>query len=131
MTQSQVTVQISPESKPTIPPWMGEVAAFARVLTHQGTLTAISEQVRFARARFGHYDLIDFVVVLLGYTISGEAALKAFYERLAPWASSFMASFGRSQLPHRSTLSRFLAALDQPPVEALRTLFQGAAPHSI
>ena len=124
MTQSQVTVQISPESKPAIPSWMGEVAAFARVLTHQGTLTAISEQVRFARARFGHYDLIDFVVVLLGYTISGEATLKAFYERLAPWASSFMALFGRSQLPHRSTLSRFLAALDQPPVEALRTLFQ-------
>jgi FPC/CPF motif-containing protein YcgG len=27
-------------------------------------------------------------------------------------------------LPHRSTLSRFLAALDQPTVEALRTLFQ-------
>jgi hypothetical protein len=103
---------------------MGEVAAFARVLTHQGTLTAISEQVRFARARFGQYDLIDFVVVLLGYTLSGEATLKAFYERLVPFAEPFMALFGRSQLPHRSTLSRFLAALDQPPVEALRTLFQ-------
>src|SRR5260370_3879749 len=34
-----------------------------------------------------------------------------------------MALFGRDQLPHRSTLSRFLAALDQPTVEALRTLF--------
>jgi hypothetical protein len=72
----------------------------------------------------GSHDLIDSVVVLLGYTISGEATLKAFYERLAPWASPFMALFGRSQLPHRSTLSRFLAALDQPTVEALRTLFQ-------
>ena len=63
---------------------MGEVAAFAQVLAHTGTLKALQEQVRFARARFGHYDLIDFVVVLLGYTISGEATLKAFYERLAP-----------------------------------------------
>jgi hypothetical protein len=35
-----------------------------------------------------------------------------------------MALFGRSRLPHRSTLSRFLAVLDQCPVEALRTLFQ-------
>lgn len=35
-----------------------------------------------------------------------------------------MALFGRNHLPHRSTLSRFLAALDQPSVEALRTLFQ-------
>ncbi len=34
-----------------------------------------------------------------------------------------MALFGRDRLPHRSTLSRFLAALDQVAVEALRTLF--------
>lgn len=34
-----------------------------------------------------------------------------------------MALFGRERLPHRSTLNRFLAALDQAPVEALRTLF--------
>jgi hypothetical protein len=55
---------------------------------------------------------------------SGEPTLLAFYERLLPFASPFMALFGRNQLPHRSTLSRFLAALDQPTVEALRTLFQ-------
>jgi hypothetical protein len=34
-----------------------------------------------------------------------------------------MALFGRDQLPARSTLSRFLAALTEAPVEALRTLF--------
>ena len=34
-----------------------------------------------------------------------------------------MALFGRDRLPARSTLSRFLAALTQEPVEALRTLF--------
>ncbi len=33
-----------------------------------------------------------------------------------------MALFGRERLPARSTLSRFLAALTQAPVEALRTL---------
>ena len=123
MTSSSVTIQITPESRPTIPSWMGEVAAFAHVLTHAGILSTIAEQVRFARARFGHYDLIDFVVVLIGYILSGEPTLLAFYERLAPWASPFMALFGRDELPHRSTLSRFLAALDQAPVEALRTLF--------
>jgi hypothetical protein len=36
-----------------------------------------------------------------------------------------MALFGRYRLPHRSMLSRFLAALDQPGVEAVQTLFQG------
>lgn len=35
-----------------------------------------------------------------------------------------MALFGRNTLPCHSTLSRFLAALDQPSVEALRLLFQ-------
>jgi hypothetical protein len=34
-----------------------------------------------------------------------------------------MALFERDQLPARSTLSRFLAALTEEPVEALRTLF--------
>jgi hypothetical protein len=36
-----------------------------------------------------------------------------------------MALFGRDQLPARSTLSRFLTALTQEPVEALRSLFLG------
>jgi hypothetical protein len=124
LTRSSVTIQITPDSKPTTPPWMGEVAAFAQVLTHTGSLKTVQEQVRFARARFGHYDLLDFVAVLIGYILSGEPTLLAFYERLAPWASAFMALFGRGQLPHRSTLSRFLAALNQPTVEALRMCFQ-------
>ncbi len=64
------------------------------------------------------------VVVLIGYAVSGEPTLKAFYERLWPFASTFMALFGRNALPCHSTLSRFLAALDQPGVEALRLLFQ-------
>src|SRR5438876_41138 len=70
------------------------------------------------------YDLIDFAVVLIGYALSGEPTLKAFYERLLPFAEVFMALFGRRRLPSRSALSRFLAALDQESVEALRTLFQ-------
>lgn len=77
----------------------------------------------FARRRFGRYEVLDFVAVLLGYAISGERTLEAFYERLSPWADVFMALFGRERLPARSTLSRFLAALSPEPVEALRTCF--------
>jgi hypothetical protein len=123
MTHSQVTIQITPTSRPSTPSWMGEVAAFAQVLTQTGILKAVQEQVHFARARFGQYDLIDFVVVLIGYAVSSEPTLKAFYERLMPFAEPFMALFGRHLLPHRSTLSRFLAVLDQASVETLRTLF--------
>ncbi len=124
MTHASVTIQITPESRPAIPSWMGEVAAFAQILTHVGILKTIQERVRFARARFGQYDVIDFVAILIGYALSGEPTLLAFYERLLPFARPFMALFARNQLPHRSTLSRFLAALDQPTVEALRACFQ-------
>src|SRR5258708_3477732 len=61
--------------------------------------------------------------MLIGYAVSGEPTLKAYYERLQPFAPAFMGLFGRSQLPHRATLSRFLAALDEPFVEALRSVF--------
>src|SRR2546423_6421620 len=124
MTQTSVTIQVNPESVPSTPLWMGEVAAVAQVLTHVGLLKAIQEHVQFARARFGQYDTMDFVVVLLGYALSGEATLQSFYERLAPFAAVFMALFGRHRLPSRSALSRFLAALDQGAVEALRTQFE-------
>src|SRR6266567_1142664 len=99
------------------------MSLIAHYLRHQGVFALIEERVRFARRRFGRYELIDFVAVLLGYAISGERTLETFYERLQPFANTFMALFGRARLPARSTLSRFLAALDQTPVEALRTVF--------
>ncbi len=95
----------------------------AQVFITSGVLKNIEQQVRFTRARFGVYELVDFVAVLIGYAVSAEPTLLAFYERLTPFATAFMALFGRKALPHRCTLSRFLAALDQPPVEALRRLF--------
>lgn len=124
MTHPSVAIQIVPESVPSVPSWFAEVAIVAQVFTTSGLLQKIAERVRFARARFGTYEVIDFVVVLLGYTVSAEPTLQAFYERLMPFATVYMALFNRHALPHRSTLSRFLAVLDQPTVEALRMLFQ-------
>ena len=100
--QAQITIQTSPESVPAVPPWLGEVAVIAHALRRLGVLATIEKRMRFARRRFGHYDLIDFVVVLLGYAISGESTLEAFYERVQPFAAPFMALFGRERLPHRS-----------------------------
>ena len=106
-----VIIQTSPESVPSTPSWFGEVALMATYLRKHNVLTKISEGVRFARRRFGRYDVIDFLAVLFGYARSFERTLEAFYERLQPFAVPFMALFGRDQLPARSTLSRFLAAL--------------------
>jgi len=118
-----VTIQTSPQLVPSTPSWFGEVTLIAHYLRRIGVLSAIEGRVRFARRRFGHYEVVDFVAVLLGYAISGECTLEAFYERLQPFANAFLPLFGRIRLPASSTLSRFLAALDQAPVEALRMVF--------
>src|SRR5439155_3513040 len=124
MTHPRVHIQIAPTSVPSTPSWLGEVAVLAHVLSQFGLLKAIQERVQFARPRMGDYEVIDFAVMLMGYAVSGERTLQAFYQRLHAFAESFMALFGRADLPHPATLSRFLAALDPVPVEALRTLFQ-------
>jgi len=123
IADGSVIIQTSAEFVPSPPSWFGEVVLMATHLRQHGVLSKISEGVRFARRRFGRYEVIDFLVVLFGYAISGERTLEAFYERLQPFAVPFMALFERDQLPARSTLSRFVAALTEAPVEALRTLF--------
>ena len=123
ITDRSVIIQTTSRSVPCPPPWFGEVALLVEYLRKQGVLAAMSEQVHFARGRAGHYEVIDFLAVLFGYAISGERTLHTFYERLAPYASPFMALFNRERLPSRSALSRFLSALSWTTVEVLRQLF--------
>jgi hypothetical protein len=124
ITHSSVEVQTSPQEVPSLPDWFGEVTLIAKYLTNLGVLQGISEQVRQDGRRMGHYQVIDFVALLLGYAVSGEPTLQAFFERLEPLATAFMALFGRERLPARSTLSRFLSTLSEEAVEHLRSLFQ-------
>ena len=123
IADGSIVVQSSSQSVPSTPPWFGEVALIVQYLRKHEILSTIAKRVRFARRRFGQYEVIDFLAVLFGSALSGEPTLEAFYERLHPFASAFMALFGRERLPARSTLSRFLAALPSEPVEALRDLF--------
>jgi hypothetical protein len=123
MTDPVVRIQVDPTDSPSTPPWFGEVAVVAHALQRHGSLKAIQERVRFVRARMGKYELIDFVAMLIGYAVSGEPTLRAFCERVRPFAPAFMALFGRADFPDPATLSRYLAGLDQPCVEALRTMF--------
>jgi hypothetical protein len=123
IADGSVHIQTSSEAQCATPSWLGEVALVACHLQKHGLLNKISERVRFARRRFGRYEVIDFLAVLFGYAISGERTLQDFYTTVQPFASAFMALFGRASLPAASTLSRFLAALPDAPVEALRTLF--------
>jgi hypothetical protein len=119
-----IEVQTTSENRFSVPAWFAEVVIMARYLEKKGLLEAFAHQVRLVRGRFGRYEPIDFLALLLGYAISGEPTLADFFERLAPFGSAFMALFGRKCLPHRSSLSRFLADVDPPCLEAFRTLFE-------
>src|SRR6266567_3811110 len=119
-----IEVQTSPVERPSVPPWLAEVAILAQHLATKGLLEAFTHQIRLVRGHFGHYEPIDFLVLLIGYAISGERRLSDFFERLSPFGAAFMALFGRANLPHRSSLSRFLADVDRPCLEAFRTLFE-------
>ncbi len=126
MRQAPVTIQIAPHSSFRDPFLDGGSCCFCSGSRPHGNLdTDPGTGTLRPRPRMPQYELIDFVAVLLGYMLSGEPTLLAFYERLTlvqqtplwPWMP-------RNRLPHRSTLSRYLSALDQASVEALRTLFQ-------
>src|SRR6266536_4500039 len=119
-----IEVQTSPEARPSVPPWFAEVVILAHDLTAKWQFEAFAQHIRLVRGRFGRYEPIDFLAVLIGYAISGERTLADFFERVAPFGTAFMALFGRAKLPHRSSLSRFLAAVDRPCLQAFRRLFE-------
>src|SRR5205823_10133213 len=60
---SPVTIQAHAQSAPALPCWFGEITLIVHHLQRQGVLAAIEEQVRFARRRFGRYEVIDFLAV--------------------------------------------------------------------
>jgi len=66
IANGSVSIQTSSESVPSPPYWLGEVAYITHSLRSQGILSAMAERVRFARRRFGHYEVLDFVAMLAG-----------------------------------------------------------------
>jgi hypothetical protein len=119
-----IEVQTSADDRPSVPPWFAEVVLMVHHLVTKGILDTFAHQIRLRRGRFGTYKPIDFLALLVGYALSRERTLADFFERVIPFETAFMALFGRRCLPHRSSLSRFLADVDRPCLEAFRTLFQ-------
>jgi hypothetical protein len=104
---------------------LARVVLISRHLRKHHVLTKISEGVRGCRGgeAFATRSSI-FSPCLQGYAISGERTLEAdLTSGSSPLPFRSWPGRDRDQLPARSTLSRFLAALTEAPVEALRTLF--------
>ena len=121
---SCIEILTSPVDRPSVPEWFAEVVIVVQHLATRGLLDAFAHQIRLVRGRFGCYEPIDFLALLIGYAISGERTLADFFERVEPFEMAFMALFGRRCLPHRATFSRFLSDMDRSCLEAFRTLFE-------
>ena len=63
MADGSVKIQTTSEVNFSTPSWFGEVVLISKHLHTQGVLNKINEQVRFARKRFGRYEVIDFFAV--------------------------------------------------------------------
>jgi hypothetical protein len=122
-----VDIHTTPAPHLSLPPWFAEIVLITGHLRSHGLLDALNTQVHLVRGRFGRYEVLDFLALLFGYAISGERTLQTFFDRLQPFAEPFMALCERGEMPHRSTLSRFLTAVDSSCLEALRALFMQAS----
>jgi|GEM_PF-3183105 len=127
VTHPCVEIQTDEFSHPSIPSWFAETVLIATALRNQGRLSALAEHARLTWGRFGHYEVIDFLAVLFAYAVSGERTLEAFFARAQSVAAPLMALFERDQMPHRSTVSRFLAAITPACLDALRQQFAQAS----
>jgi hypothetical protein len=56
IADGSVRIQTSSETNPSTPSWFGEVVVISRYLHTHSVLSKITEQVRFTRKRFGHYE---------------------------------------------------------------------------
>ena len=67
-----IEVQTSPENRFSVPPWFAEVVILTQHLAAKKLLEAFAHQVRLVRGRFGSYEVIDFLALLIGYAVSGD-----------------------------------------------------------
>ncbi len=67
-----IEIQTSPVDRFSVPEWFAEVVIVAQHLAMNELLEAFAHQVRLVRGRFGSYEPIDFLALLIGYAISGE-----------------------------------------------------------
>jgi hypothetical protein len=116
-------LRASSSPRPAAPPWLTEAVLVLRTWWTRWLPLPLVTSVRVERGRAGKFEVLDFVLVLLAYAVSGAATLHAFYEQARPAARALMGLWQRHALPSPSALSRFLGDVSWTAVESLRTLF--------
>ena len=105
------------------PPWLTEAIVALRALWACWLPLPLVERVRVERGRAGTFEVLDFVLVLLIYAVSGARTLKELYKQGTPFMSVLAGTWLRNAWPSRSALSRFLGDISPVAVEEMRTLF--------
>ena len=83
ITDGSIIVQAFSQTVPSTPPWFGEVALIVQYLCKHEILSSIAKRVRFARRRFGQYEVIDFLAVLFGYALRYGIVCQGVRERIS------------------------------------------------
>jgi hypothetical protein len=122
--RTDVAVEVGTESVQRIPAWFGEAVLLGKYWQESGLVGYLEEEVRVVRGRMGRYEVMDFVLLLISYAISGERTIADFYRLLSPVKEVLMSQWGRDRCPSASSLSRFLGSVGASAVESLRRLFE-------
>jgi hypothetical protein len=124
LSPSHVIIETIPDDIPSVPDWFAEVTVVLQILQHRRVLQTISDQVRLPRGKAGTFTVLDYVLVLVAYALSGEPTIAAFYARLNPFQDVFAALLNREKVPHASSLSRFLADVTPACVASMRQVME-------
>jgi hypothetical protein len=126
LTVAGLEITTTEQLNPATPAWLAEALLLGQYWQSSGLLERLQRQVHVNRGRMGKYEVCDFVLLLLSYAVSGLNSLQAFFEQLSSVAPVLMAVWDRQHCPVASSLSRFLADVNNDAVEALRDLFEAA-----
>lgn len=134
IADTSVKIQTTSESNPSTPAWLGEIVIVSRYLQKQSVLTKINEQVHFARKRFGHYEVIDFLAVLFDEDqeidhyrwCSHSAWGQECWQLVAQWVWNLRLELGHHLKPEPLRATEFAPALGTP--QAGQASVQGYEP---
>ncbi|MEO8972519.1 MAG: hypothetical protein ABI406_13070 [Ktedonobacteraceae bacterium] len=96
---SPVSIQTTSRSDPSTPSWFGEVTLLTHSLRRHGVLSAMEEQVCFARRRFGRYEVIDFLAVFRAIQSAVNGRWKPFTSGAGPGQTRSWRSSGATVCP--------------------------------
>src|SRR5260370_16337036 len=85
-----IEVQTTSEKRFSVPAWFAEVVIIAGYLEQKGILEAFAHQVCLVRGRFGTYEPIDFLALLIDYAISEQRTLSDFFHLFSPLQQAFI-----------------------------------------